>query len=359
MGYTGTGNAGTIYTANGNGVGPNFQPASTVGGGATNVNLQVFSSSGTYTPSIGMRYCIVEVIGGGGGGGGCSTTNASQCSAGAGGGAGGYSRKVLTSSSIGVSQAVTIGSGGTGGAAGNNTGNPGGTTSFGSIFNAGGGQGGQGASTNFANFPTTPGQGGGGSLGDINASGSPGLPGWQTLQGSMSGTGGSSFLGGGAISVCTFSFAAGANAASFGGGGSGAAAIANGTAEPGGNGFPGVIFVTEFINASTSGGPLTWQDANSSFSAIKTTGYFVTATLTATLPASPLEGDTIAFIVDGSFILTIQTSTGQRIQIGSARSSVSGFATSSLTGDSVTLVYRSTDSKWMSQGSPDGIWGVN
>src|SRR5437879_1219197 len=30
---------------------------------------QVFTGSGTYTPSLGMIYCIIECIGGGGGGG--------------------------------------------------------------------------------------------------------------------------------------------------------------------------------------------------------------------------------------------------------------------------------------------------
>ena len=32
------------------------------------VNYQFFTSSGTYTPTSGMQYCIVEVQGGGGNG---------------------------------------------------------------------------------------------------------------------------------------------------------------------------------------------------------------------------------------------------------------------------------------------------
>src|SRR5205823_4319986 len=40
--------------------------------GSLTVTKQVFTGNGTYTPSAGMVYCIIECQGGGGGGGGVS-----------------------------------------------------------------------------------------------------------------------------------------------------------------------------------------------------------------------------------------------------------------------------------------------
>jgi hypothetical protein len=92
----------------------------------------------------------------------------------------------------------------------------------------------------------------------------------------------------------------------------------------------------------------TWTDEATNFNAAKNNGYFVTATATATLPASPAQGDTIAFAVDSaSGILTITANTGQTIQIGKAKSASAGTAASNFNGDSVTLVYRSTDTNWI------------
>lgn len=36
----------------------------------TNADIRVFTSSTTYTPTAGMKFCQVECVGGGGGGGG-------------------------------------------------------------------------------------------------------------------------------------------------------------------------------------------------------------------------------------------------------------------------------------------------
>src|SRR5262245_37194239 len=87
--------------------------------------IQVFTSSGTYTPTANTKLAIVEVVGGGAGGGGSDGSGNS----GAGGGAGGYARKKVANP---TSQTVTIGAGGAGGAA-NTGGSSGGTTSFGAI----------------------------------------------------------------------------------------------------------------------------------------------------------------------------------------------------------------------------------
>lgn len=90
-----------------------------------------------------------------------------------------------------------------------------------------------------------------------------------------------------------------------------------------------------------------WTDKNSSFAAAAGNGYFVTATATATMPGSPTQGQIIQFIVDSaSGILTIQANTGQIIRIGRAVSAAAGTAVSNFQGDSVTLVYRTSDTGW-------------
>src|ERR1700720_4672748 len=76
---------------------------------ATGPKVQVFTSSGTYTPSAGLVTAIIECVGGGGGGGG-SAFSPTQVHGGGGGGAGGYARAYKTASQIGASQTVTIGS---------------------------------------------------------------------------------------------------------------------------------------------------------------------------------------------------------------------------------------------------------
>jgi hypothetical protein len=90
------------------------------GAGIITVSQQVFTASGTYTPSAGMVYCIAEAVGGGGGGGGASG-NTAEC--GSGGGGGEYARVLLTAAQVGASKSVTIGAAG---AAGNNSGGNGG-----------------------------------------------------------------------------------------------------------------------------------------------------------------------------------------------------------------------------------------
>ena len=71
--------------------------------GSVAVQKQIFTSSGTYTPSPGMVYCIIEAVGSGGGGGGAQGAG-SQVYTGGGGGPGGYSRLVASAATIGASQ---------------------------------------------------------------------------------------------------------------------------------------------------------------------------------------------------------------------------------------------------------------
>lgn len=91
-----------------------------------------------------------------------------------------------------------------------------------------------------------------------------------------------------------------------------------------------------------------WTDQASNFAAAVNNGYFVTATAIATLPASPTQGQLIAFAVDSvAGILTIQANTGQLIKFGKTTSASAGTAVSTGNGDSVTLVYRSSSATWV------------
>lgn len=115
------------------------------------VNIQVFSASGTYTPTTGANKAIIEAVGGGGAGGGAvGQTNTFQV--GSGGWSGGYLKCFISNGLQGYSgTAVTIGAGGTGVAA--SSGNPGADTTFGSVLTARGGAQGVGASSSAINAP--------------------------------------------------------------------------------------------------------------------------------------------------------------------------------------------------------------
>lgn len=107
----------------------------------------------------------------------------------------------------------------------------------------------------------------------------------------------------------------------------------------------------------TGGGGFTWVDQSGSFTAAKNTGYFITGTATANLPASPAQGDTIKFFVDhASQVLTIDAPGSQIIRLGSLVSSAGGTATSTLQGDSVELVYRSSNTCWEAVCGFSGTW---
>lgn len=210
----------------------------------TQVISRIFTANGTYTPTVGMIFCITEVVGAGAGSGGAATSGAVNAAVGGSGGAGGYSREILTAATIGVSQAVTIGTGGTAGAAGNNAGGNGGTTSLGALISATGGNAGAGgASTSSGSY--AGGVGGVGSGGNFNTNGNPGSPGLSSSTLVMGGNGGSSFFGGGGQGRVTAG--AGNAATSYGGGASGGI-TANSAQQPGATGFQGIIIITEFIS---------------------------------------------------------------------------------------------------------------
>jgi len=219
--------------------------------GFTSIVTRVFTSDGTYTPTSGMDFCIVEVCGSGAGGGGIPTPGAGQIASAGGGGAGGYARIALSAATIGASQAVTIGVGGAGGAAGVNNGASGNTSSLGTLCIAGGGLGGL-SSNAAAVSQASGGAGGAGSTGTLLITGGTGESAGgifaDTLSLSMAGAGGVSFFGGGGLGATAINnSSAGGAGAAYGSGGGGATAAASQTQQAGGAGAGGVIVITEFI----------------------------------------------------------------------------------------------------------------
>lgn len=244
-----TGSSGQVLVSNGASSDPSFQTVPAF----NQVTRQVFTTSGTYTPTAGTLYCDIEILGGGGGGGGAASSVAGSSVGGA-GGAGSYARKVFPVASV-TGASYIVGGGGAGATAGANTGTGGTASSFGAVMSASGGSGGVGGSNIAATAAIGVSQGGlGGSsasgLGDFASSGAPGGDSYAFLAVVVNGTGGSSIFGGGARgpSVTIGGGAAGTAAANYGSGGSGGASLADSTARAGGAGSGGIIIVTEYGN---------------------------------------------------------------------------------------------------------------
>lgn len=190
-------------------------------------NIQVFTSSGTFTKPSGVDKVRVQVVGGGGDGGSCNAAGGSG-EGGGGGGGGGYAMEYVDISATSTIT-VTVGAG--------STGSGGGTSSFSSFLSATGGA--DGAGTGAA------GAGGVGSGGDINVGGNAGNPGapesTTTDDVGASGSGGGSVLGGGGAGFLTTGTTSGGAGTAYGGGGGGASC--NGSSASGGGGQAGVVIV--------------------------------------------------------------------------------------------------------------------
>ncbi len=190
-------------------------------------NMQVFDSSGSWTPPTGITKVYVQVWGGGGAGG--SGTPATLTSGGgAGGGGGGHGAGIFTlSSSSAVT--VTVGAGGTVPGTSGQAGGSGGTSSFGGYISADGGSGG-GVNTPILTI-------GGSSLATLNITGTKG----QGSNAAVGGFGGSASNGGGIALGATYNTPGQAGIAPGGGGGGGYGVIGTWTA--GGTGAAGRVIV--------------------------------------------------------------------------------------------------------------------
>lgn len=209
------------------------------------LNIQVFTSSGTYTPTAGTTRIKVKAVGGGGAGGGAVATS-TGVSAGGGGGSGAYAEGYYTSGFSGLT--VTIGAGGASasGAVGGN----GGTTSFGALISCPGGGGGQiGTASNTTiaySSQGAPGRAPTGSGLIVSGKGQPGQNGvaFGTAGIGIAGIGSPSpFGGGGTQSVNADN---GVPAASYGSGGGGTCNTPSQSAHSGGGGAPGVVIIEEY-----------------------------------------------------------------------------------------------------------------
>lgn len=217
------------------------------------INVQKFSSSGTYIPSPNLLFATVECVGGGGGGGGTNGAGGNRSTGAGGGGAGSRSIKIATAAQIGSSQTIAIGSKGNGASAGANSGLPGGDTSFGSLCVGKGGGGGQGCAA--AGNGGQGGQGGGSGTGDLTPPGYNGDDGGGTKDGSynvnsIGGNGASGPYGQGGLGVAVQSGHSNGNAGSgFGSGGSGGSSSYDGTSTAGGDGTAGYVVIWEYLSS--------------------------------------------------------------------------------------------------------------
>lgn len=174
------------------------------------MQVDVFTSSGTYNvPSWARRLRVVCVGAGGGGGGGAAGTNAANRGGGGGGGAGGLVADEFDVAELSASLTVTVGSGGAGGA-----------SVTGTVNGNNGGAGGDtyvqdGSSYLLGAF------GGGAGVGGLNGNAAGGAGGLGLLASNAGGGGGQT--GGGIAAVTTNGIAPGA------GGGGGGLGTATGT----------------------------------------------------------------------------------------------------------------------------------
>ncbi|EFD1055771.1 hypothetical protein FEL34_08685 [Escherichia coli] len=209
------------------------------------INCQVFKSSGTYTPTKGTRFIIVEIVGGGGAGGGCQVGYPNNAACGGGGMSGEYVKARVDNPTV---TTVTIGYGGTGASA--SVGAPGGATSFGNTIIAKGGLGGNVLAEGTApgvvgpyGAYTEPGFTGANIIGSGSGYSSPGV----RFSGSLAigGPGGDSILGAGAGSQAIVG--EGINANGHGGGGGGACVYGGATQQrAGGSGMAGIAIIWEY-----------------------------------------------------------------------------------------------------------------
>jgi hypothetical protein len=202
------------------------------GGGGGLTSVQVLTSSGDYTMTVGTRAIWVRLIGGGGGGASAGNTVYTA----SGGAAGGYAEEFIASA---ASVAFVIGAGGTGND--NASGSAGGTTEFGSgpvLVQATGGSGGIKATSTYFSGRASGGAGSSGNILNVKGKRSRQALGSGTTGTNVAGDGQDSPWGGGGDGPYS-------GVASGYGAGGGSRAQA-GTSS-GGAGSPGAIIVFEYV----------------------------------------------------------------------------------------------------------------
>lgn len=212
------------------------------------VKMTKIETSTTFFSEVDALATVFTLVGGGGGGGGTDGggNNTAVCS-GSGGGGGGIQSYVFKERRFDFQ--ITIGAGGLGGAAGNNDGASGGDTIIDSgivIATATGGSGGTGMSGVGVADVADGGSGGtataaGDAITSIGGKGSVGaVADGSPITVPFSGV---SFLGGSA----SVAGGDGVDGVEFGSGGTGAFSQNVSTNNAGGNGAPGVVYVTEYL----------------------------------------------------------------------------------------------------------------
>ena len=285
--------AGTgITLTNADGLGGNTTiSASTTG--SFSVVEQVFTSSGTYTPTTGMAYCIIQVVGGGGAGGGAPVTGVVEFSSSSGGGSGEYALGLFTAATIGASKAITIGAAGTVNSGTN--GGAGGTTSVGSLITAVGGAGGltPAASTISTNQVGVVG-GSGGTGGDFRSRGFSSSAAFSNPASSLiiPGNGANSQYGSGGLGTIA---GVGGAAAGYGAGGGGSSNNASSAASNGGAGTSGIVIITEFVTSTIAPTSITTVTFAQSPYTVISTDYYLSVqssggAITIRLPNAPATG---------------------------------------------------------------------
>jgi hypothetical protein len=111
------------------------------------------------------------------------------------------------------------------------------------------------------------------------------------------------------------------------------------------------------ITINAAGGGITWSDTSGVVTSAVNNGYFLSAAATPTLPASPAEGDVVAYVVDAAALVTITGNTGQRIRLGNTLSAAAGTCATSTQGNAIYLVYRSSGTTWFAI-SAVGSWTI-
>ncbi len=219
------------------------------------LRITTFTASGVWKKRSDVGYIIVELLGGGGGGGG-SRGAADYAAAGAPGAGGGGCIKYILATSLGATEAVSIGAGGTAGTNTPTDGSIGGASSFGAFCSASGGEGGRAQNISAPTISGPTALGGIGTGGDVNFRGDSGFPvngPYQNFPGqSNPGANGALPIGGagargnqGTLTTSAFSGIS-ADANTGGGGSGGVSAYAATSPQVGGNGGSGLCVVYEY-----------------------------------------------------------------------------------------------------------------